>query len=61
VYCVQAIQSQAMPPNLNFTMPMKETGMKPETEFRSGNLEYVLSNSFGFGGNCTCLIFCKAS
>lgn len=61
VYCVQAIQSQAMPPNLNFTMPMKETGMKPETEFRLGNLEYVLSNSFGFGGNCTCLIFCKAS
>jgi 3-oxoacyl-[acyl-carrier-protein] synthase-1 len=57
VYCVQAIQKQTVLPNLNFTTPMKETGMKPETRFRQANIEYVLSNSFGFGGNCTCLIF----
>jgi 3-oxoacyl-(acyl-carrier-protein) synthase len=45
---------------LNFSNPMKETGMIPETTFRSGmNIENVLSNSFGFGGNCTCLIFSK--
>jgi 3-oxoacyl-(acyl-carrier-protein) synthase len=60
VYCVQSIQSQAVLPNLNFSNPMKETGMIPETTFRSGmNIENVLSNSFGFGGNCTCLIFSK--
>lgn len=60
VYCVQAIQSQAILPNLNFSTPMAETGMIPETIFRSGvPVEYVLSNSFGFGGNCTCLIFSK--
>jgi 3-oxoacyl-(acyl-carrier-protein) synthase len=60
VYCVQSIQSQAILPNLNFSTPMKETGMVPETTFRCDvEIEYVLSNSFGFGGNCTSLIFSK--
>ena len=59
VYCVQAIQKQTVLPNLNFKTPMKETGMKPETDFHPANVDYVLSNSFGFGGNCTCLIFQK--
>ena len=60
VYCVQSIQSQATLPNLNFSTPMTETGMTPETTFRCDvQVEYVLSNSFGFGGNCTCLIFSK--
>lgn len=60
VYCVQSIQSQVIFPNANFINPMKETGMVPETISRSGvEVEYVLSNSFGFGGNCTCLIFSK--
>ena len=60
VYCVQSILSQATLPNLNFSTPIKETGLVPETTFRNNeNIEYVLSNSFGFGGNCTCLIFCK--
>ena len=60
VYCVQAIQEQAMFPNINFTTAMKETGLKPLTSFASGQVVHVLSNSFGFGGNCTCLIFSKA-
>lgn len=60
VYCVQSITSQAILPNLNFSTPMPETGMVPETTFRPGvEVNYVLSNSFGFGGNCTCLIFGK--
>jgi len=61
VYCVLSIQAQALLPNLNFSNPMKETGMMPENRFRSGvPVVFVLSNSFGFGGNCTCLIFRKA-
>ena len=60
VYCVQSIQSQAVFPNLNFNTPMKETGMIPEKTYKTGvSVEYVLTNSFGFGGNCTCLIFSK--
>jgi 3-oxoacyl-[acyl-carrier-protein] synthase-1 len=62
VYCVQAIQSQVILTNLNFSTPMTETGMIPEKNFRNGTkIEYVLSNSFGFGGNCTCLIFGKVN
>ncbi len=60
VYCVQSIREQAIFPNLNYSTPMTETGMIPETTFRPDvQVEYVLSNSFGFGGNCTCLIFGK--
>ena len=62
VYCVQAIQSKAIFPSLNFSTSMKESGMTPETVFRSDvPVDYVLSNSFGFGGNCTCLIFSKVN
>lgn len=58
VYCVLSIRENAIPPNLNFLTPMKETGMTPVTSFRSWvKIDYALSNSFGFGGNCTCLIF----
>jgi len=62
VYCVLAIHKQSILPGLNFTTPMKETGMIPETKFQPDvKINYVLSNSFGFGGNCTCLIFSKAN
>jgi 3-oxoacyl-(acyl-carrier-protein) synthase len=60
VYCVQAIKSNSVLPNLNFSTPMKETGMIPATKFRTDvNIRNVLSNSFGFGGNCSSLIFTK--
>ena len=59
VYCTLSLVSQATLPNLNFSNPMSETGMMPETQFRPAKIDYVLSNSFGFGGNCTCLIFYK--
>lgn len=59
VYCTLSLVSQAILPNLNFSSPMPETGMIPEIDFRQTKVEYVLSNSFGFGGNCTCLIFRK--
>jgi len=60
VFCVQAIRTQSVLPGLNFSTPMNETGMSPETSFRSDvRIDHVLSNSFGFGGNCSCLIFSK--
>jgi 3-oxoacyl-[acyl-carrier-protein] synthase-1 len=61
VFCVLAILSDSVLPNLNFSSPIKTTRLIPETTFRScTNVEHVLSNSFGFGGNCTSLIFSKA-
>ncbi|MBK9271855.1 MAG: beta-ketoacyl-[acyl-carrier-protein] synthase family protein [Saprospiraceae bacterium] len=60
VYSVLALNTQVIPPNLHYTTPMKETGMAPCSIFQNhANIEHVLSNSFGFGGNCTSLIFSK--
>jgi 3-oxoacyl-(acyl-carrier-protein) synthase len=60
VYCVHALCEGALLPNLNFQTPMTETGLVPEQLYRKGlAVSHVLSNSFGFGGNCTSLIFSK--
>jgi 3-oxoacyl-(acyl-carrier-protein) synthase len=60
VFCVQSIIEQCLMPNLHFTTPMKETGFTPITVFTQNvSINHVLSNSFGFGGNCTSLIFSK--
>ncbi len=38
---------------------MQEFDLLPETELKEKELHVILSNSFGFGGNCTTLIFSK--
>lgn len=60
VYSILALQEQAIFPNLNFKTMMPETGLKPVTSVIKKELQHVLSNSFGFGGNCSTLIFSKA-
>ena len=45
-------------PNLNFRTPIDGLGLVPETSCKKVNgIKSVLTNSFGFGGNCTSLIF----
>lgn len=60
VYSVLAIQNNIVYPNLNFETPMEEFDLKPQTILKNKNIEHVLSNSFGFGGNCSTLIFSKS-
>lgn len=58
VYSVLSVYKGMTYPNLNFTDAMPETGLIPETTFREGILvRHVLSNSFGFGGNDSSLLF----
>lgn len=58
VFSVLAIRHGIMYPNLRFRQRMKELPFSPLTEFRSGQrISHVLSNSFGFGGNCSSLLF----
>lgn len=58
VYSVLSIYKGMIYPNLNFTDVMPETGLIPETSFREGvPVRHVLSNSFGFGGNDSSLLF----
>jgi 3-oxoacyl-[acyl-carrier-protein] synthase-1 len=61
VFSVLSIQNQCIFPNLNFNMKMQELGFEPVREFRSGvRISHVMSNSFGFGGNNSSLIFSEA-
>ncbi|NOQ91393.1 MAG: beta-ketoacyl-[acyl-carrier-protein] synthase family protein, partial [Flavobacteriaceae bacterium] len=58
---VLALQNNLVFPNLNFETPIVETELIPVTEVLQKNINHVLSNSFGFGGNCSTLIFSKGS
>lgn len=59
VFSVLAIQHNIVYPNLNFETPMQEFDLIPNIEVKSKEINHVLSNSFGFGGNCSTLIFSK--
>lgn len=60
VISVLALQHNFIPVNLNFSSPMKELSFTPAvTHMPPAPLRHILSNSFGFGGNNTSLIFSK--
>ncbi len=60
VFSVLAIQHNVIFPNLNFENEIAETKLKPNTNFKTvDNVNVVLSNSFGFGGNNSSLVFKK--
>lgn len=60
VYSLLAIQNNIIFPNLNFKTKMAEFDLTPVTELKEKDINHVLSNSFGFGGNCSTLIFSKS-
>ena len=60
VYSVLALQHGMIYPNLRLQTPMKDLPFEVATKFEKNTaLKHVLSNSFGFGGNCSSLIFSK--
>ena len=59
VFSILALQNQIILPGLNFSIPMEELHFQPETKPTPSVLKNVMSNSFGFGGNNTSLIFTK--
>ncbi|HXS35833.1 MAG TPA: beta-ketoacyl-[acyl-carrier-protein] synthase family protein [Flavipsychrobacter sp.] len=60
VFSVLSIQHGVVFPNLRWETPMDDISWHPTTELKTGlNIRNVLSNSFGFGGNCSSLIFSK--
>ena len=55
---VLAIRDQIAPPTINYECPDPECDLDYiPNHARSMNIEYALSNSFGFGGTNGCLIF----
>ncbi len=59
VYSILSLREHLIFPNLNFQTRMKEFSLIPQTELISKEMKTILSNSFGFGGNCSTLIFTR--
>lgn len=60
VYAVMALKHGYVYPNLRLQTPMKDLPFNVETVFQKNiSLKHVLSNSFGFGGNCSSIIFSR--
>ncbi len=58
VFSVLSLQKKVIFPNLNFQNPMREFDLIPQTEIlKNVKVKHIMSNSFGFGGNGTVLIF----
>lgn len=60
VLSVLAVKHGFLYPNLNFESPIEEFRLMPVSRFeQKGDVNCVLTNSFGFGGNCCSLIFTR--
>lgn len=60
VYTTLALRDEICYANLGFRQPVEGTHLTPcRTTERGYTIEYAMSNSFGFGGNDTSLIFSK--
>lgn len=59
VYSVLNIVHQEMYPALHFQSPIPASSLIPNLSYERRKVQHVLSNSFGFGGNCTSLVFSK--
>ena len=61
VFSVLSLVHDCIFPNLRFQQPIPETSITPQLAFEKVAVKNVLSNSFGFGGNCSSIIFSKAT
>jgi len=59
VYSILSLTYQEVYPSLHFKNVIDGTSLIPANEYKKMSLQHVMSNSFGFGGNCTSLIFSK--
>src|ERR1051325_992503 len=59
VICLEAMRRQELPPNPGFATPDPAIGVAPVTALRPAQLTHVMSNSFGFGGGNSVLIFSR--
>lgn len=58
VISLMSIKHQLIFPNMNFNTVMADVSCRPETSLiEKAGIKHVLSNSFGFGGNNSALVF----
>lgn len=59
IYSILNLHHQEVYPSLNFETPIEKTALIPVQTYQERPLRHVMSNSFGFGGNCSSLVFSK--
>jgi 3-oxoacyl-(acyl-carrier-protein) synthase len=59
VYSILNLSEQEVYQSLHYTNPISATKLEPVKAYKKMSIQHVLSNSFGFGGNCTSLVFSK--
>ena len=57
VFAILGLHHQEIYPSYNFKQPIAATRLKPNLSYQKKSYDAVMSNSFGFGGNCSTLIF----
>ncbi len=60
VFSILSLFNGELYPHLRFENSIPETNLIPVQDLSYSEISHVMSNSFGFGGNCTSLIFSKA-
>lgn len=61
VSCIVALKNQMIPPTINLEEPDPECNLRHVPNHAEPRaLKYVLSNSFGFGGSNSCVVFERA-
>ena len=61
VFSLLAMENRELYTSLNCINPIEEYDAKPISAYQSAyEIKHILSNSFGFGGNCSSLILSKA-
>ena len=62
VVCMLALQSQILPPNINFRSSDQDLDLNiVANESRNAKIDIALSNSFGFGGTNASVLIQKAA
>ena len=60
IVCVKAIQDKFVPPTINYKVPDEECDLDiVPNKGRNVEVKYAMSNSLGFGGHNSSIIFCS--
>jgi len=59
VFSILSIQHQLLFPNLNFSQKIEELSFEPIKTLQQAEINHIITNSFGFGGNDSSLVLSK--
>ena len=59
VFSILSIQHQLLFPNLNFSQKIEELSLEPIKTLQQAEINHIITNSFGFGGNDSSLVLSK--